>query len=311
MKWIEISVQCDGEAAEAVSELFNRFNKLPGETQGGAVVQVTGYDSVGQLSQPIVTVRTYLSAGKAGSQRLLQIEQGLWFLSRLYPIPEPSIRELAEEDWAHAWRAHYQPLRVGERLIIVPAWMVDEVHLSPQLLPVVLDPGMAFGTGLHPSTRLCLAAMERYLHPGDTMLDVGCGSGILSIAAVRLGAATVLATDIDPRAVQATQENCQRNGLVVGGPEPHVMVQEGSLPAPAERSPGYDVVVANILADVIVELLQAGLPELLTGHGRLVLGGMIAGQAEEKVSIALGQAGLGIIERTVEGDWVSLVAAPS
>jgi ribosomal protein L11 methylase PrmA len=124
-----------------------------------------------------------------------------------------------------------------------------------------------------------------------------------------------LATDIDPRAVQATRENCWRNGLVVGeqegSPLPKVTVREASLPSLMERPTGYDVIVANILADVIVDVLQAGLAQLLAGHGILILGGIITGQAEEKVAAGLGQCRLRILERTVEGDWVTLVAAPS
>lgn len=296
MSWLEISVQCDGEAAEAVSELFNRFN------QGGAVIEMTGWDAVGELAQPVVTVRTYLPAGELGAERRLKIEQGLWFLSRLLPIPEPSFRELADEDWASAWRAHYRPTRVGQRLVIVPAWQVDEAVLAPGDLPVVLDPGMAFGTGLHPSTRLCMAALERHVQPGDAVLDVGCGSGVLSITAARLGAASILATDIDPVAVQATVENCQRNGV-----ERVVRAQVGSLPDPALRPDGWQVVVANILAEVIVDLLAAGMAARLAPRGRLIMSGIIAERADA-VTAALEQSGLRLCERTEEGDWVCLVA---
>lgn len=234
MQWTEISVLCDGEAAEAVAELFNRFNSRPGDSQSGAVIEVGGFDAYGELTTPVVTVSTYLPADDGERRR--QLEEGLWFLGRLYPIPEPTIRELAEEDWANAWKRHYQPTRIGQRLLIVPSWQVDELgeqgldEAGQPLLPVILDPGMAFGTGLHPSTRLCMAALEQHLRPGDQVLDVGCGSGVLSITAARLGAAVILATDIDPIAVAATEENCQRNGVVV-----QVTARTGSLPAPSEQ----------------------------------------------------------------------------
>lgn len=307
MQWTEISVQCDGEAAEAVAELFNRFNSRPGEGQSGAVIEVGGFDAYGELTAPVVTVRTYLPADDPERRR--QIEEGLWFLGRLYPIPEPTIRELAEEDWANAWKRHYQPTRVGQRLLIVPSWQADELdqqgldEAGQALLPVILDPGMAFGTGLHPSTRLCMRALEQHLRPGDQVLDVGCGSGVLSITAARLGAAAILATDIDPIAVAATEENCQRNGVAA-----LVTARAGSLPAQTEQPAGWQVIVANILAEVIVQLLAEDMQRLLAAEGRLIVSGIIAPRAAE-VETALDQAGLRLVERMTEGDWVALVAA--
>lgn len=306
MQWTEISVLCDGEAAEAVAELFNRFNSRPGEAQSGAVIEVGGFDAYGELTAPVVTVRTYLPADDAA--RRSQIEQGLWFLGRLYPIPDPVIRTLAEEDWANAWKQHYQPTRVGQRLLIVPSWQADELgelgldEAGQPLLPVILDPGMAFGTGLHPSTRLCMRALERHLRPGEPVLDVGCGSGVLSITAARLGAGAILATDIDPIAVAATVENCQRNGV-----DALVSARAGSLPERAERPAGWPVIVANILADVIVQLLVEGMARLLAGDGRLIVSGIIEPRAGD-VETALAQAGLETVERLVEGDWVAMVA---
>ncbi len=306
MQWTEISVLCDGEAAEAVAELFNRFNSRPGEAQSGAVIEVGGFDAYGELSAPVVTVRTYLPADD--TQGRSQIEQGLWFLGRLYPIPDPVIRTLAEEDWANAWKQHYQPTRVGQRLLIVPSWQADSLgpaaldEAGQPLLPVILDPGMAFGTGLHPSTRLCMRALERHLRPGEPVLDVGCGSGVLSITAARLGAGAILATDIDPIAVAATVENCQRNGV-----DALVSARAGSLPERAERPAGWPVIVANILADVIVQLLVGGMARLLAGDGRLIVSGIIEPRAGD-VETALAQAGLETVERLVEGDWVALVA---
>lgn len=290
-----------------MAELFNRFNSRPGEGASGAVIEVGGFDAYGELTEPVVTVRTYLPADDAERRR--QIEEGLWFLGRLYPIPEPVIRELAEEDWANAWKRHYRPTRVGQRLLIVPSWQADDLgelavdEAGRPLLPVILDPGMAFGTGLHPSTRLCMRALEQHLRPGEEVLDVGCGSGVLSITAVRLGAGAILATDIDPIAVAATEENCQRNGVAA-----QVTARAGSLPERAERPAGWPVIVANILADVIVQLLVDGMARLLADDGRLIVSGIIEPRAGD-VEIALDQAGLRVLDRMVEGDWVALVAA--
>ncbi len=149
-------------------------------------------------------------------------------------MAQPVIRRLADEDWANAWKAGYQPLHIGRSILIIPAWMLDEVTPAPDELPIVLDPGMAFGTGLHPSTQLCLKAMEDTLRPGDTVLDAGCGSGILSIAAARMGASRVDAFDIDPIAVRATEENAALNRL----PHPiHVVACAGPDESAFWRAP--------------------------------------------------------------------------
>lgn len=302
MKWLEISVQCNGEAVDAVCELFNRHTKV-GNYQGGAVVEVTGFDARGELVEPVVVVRTYLPVRPDLAEQRRQIEEGLWHLSRIHPLPEPVFRELQEQDWATAWREHFHPIRVGQRFLIVPTWLVDQVEVGPDLVPIVLNPGMAFGTGLHPSTRLCLAALERYVHPGDAMLDVGSGSGILSIAAARLGASTILALDVDPVAVTATRENSQRNGLAA-----LIEARQGSLPEADERPEGWQVIVVNILAEVIVELLEQGMARLLAAAGRLILGGIIEPHLVEVVA-ALSRHGLKVRERMQEEEWITLVAA--
>ena len=311
MNWIEISVRCDGEGAEAVSELFNRYN-AGAEGRGGAIVEIGGFDSVGELTQPTVTVRTYLPADEAGRALCRRIEEGLWHLGQLYPLPAPQVRELAETDWAEAWKAHYRPLRVGRRLLITPSWLTPEA--APGDVAIELDPGMAFGSGLHPSTRFCLMLLEQHLRPGDAVLDLGTGSGILAIAAARLGAASVLARDIDPLAVQIAQENVERNGVA------HlVRVEEGSLPVsssvfrvsgsqPETLQPEtWNLVVVNILAEVIVELLEQGLAALLAPGGRLILSGIIQPRAPE-VEAALQACGLTIAERLEEGDWLAFLA---
>ncbi|MEA3337665.1 MAG: 50S ribosomal protein L11 methyltransferase [Chloroflexota bacterium] len=306
MNWIEISVVCDGEAAEAVSELFNRYNKTQGGDDNQTVVEIGGFDSVGQLTDPRVTVKTYLPDDDSGWATCHEIERGVYFLGRIYPVQEPLVRKLLEADWATAWQKHYKPLRVGERLLILPAWQADPLPESDAdqepLLPIILDPGMAFGTGLHPSSRLCLAALERTLEPGDALLDVGCGSGILSIGAARLGASSILATDTDPIAVTATFENCRRNGV-----DHLVTARVGSLPDPLERVDGWPVIVVNILAGVIVGLLDAGLAQLLAENGKLILSGIIEDQSDTVVS-ALVHHGLSVCERQQEGDWMAFVA---
>lgn len=299
MNWLEISIVCDGERAEAVSELFNRYANLPG-ARGGAVVEVSGFDAVGELTEPTVTVRTYLDDSDDGRALCRKIEEGLWHLSQVCPLPEPQVRELQEQDWSEAWKSHYRPLRVGQRLVICPSWLEPEAGLDD--LVIELDPGMAFGSGLHPSTRLGLMLLEEHVHPGERVLDVGTGSGILAIAAARLGAGPVLGLDVDRVAVEVARENVAHNGL-----DDVVSVQAGSVPTECAPTRGWDVVVVNILADVIAELLADGLAGCLAPEGRLILSGIIASRLHV-VEQALSRQHLKITQRLEEGDWVGLVA---
>ncbi|GIV67235.1 50S ribosomal protein L11 methyltransferase [Caldilinea sp.] len=313
---LEIAVECDAEAAEAVSELFNRFNggdydadSEAGEASGGgAVIETTGYDDFGEPidGQFRIVVKTYIKPGARGEQIRRQIEEGLWFLSRIYPIPEPQIRTLHEEDWAHAWKRFYKPLRVGGRILLKPSW--ESVEAAPEDIVIELDPGMAFGTGLHPSTRLCIAALEEHVRPGDAVLDLGTGSGVLAIAAYKLGAASVLATDIDPIAVNVARENALRNGVPLDA-TPGVTVQAGSVPEGMANR--FDVIVANILAEVLVKLFDGEysyppLAEPLKPGGALILAGIIEERAEMVVEAAR-RHGCTLIDRKQEGDWVALV----
>ncbi len=280
---LEISVPVDGEAAEAVSELFDRRG-------GGAVIEGTPAPDGGP---PTVVVRTYLAMDDYDGRA--RVEEGLWHLSRLYPIPESAVRKLASANWAEAWKADYAPMRIGERLLIVPSWC--EAESQPGDLVITLDPGMAFGTGLHPSTRLCLVALEGLVADGTSVLDVGTGSGVLAIAAARCGAASVMACDTDPTAVAVAQENAQLNGV-------EVTITAGSVD---EVPPGrFDVVVANILAGVITRLAPH-LADRLAASGTLIVSGILNEQADD-VALGLEAAGLAVTGRTIEGDWVALTA---
>lgn len=313
---IEIAVVVDSEAAEAVSELFNRYNggfydedsEAGAASGGGAVIEATGFDD---FHQPIdgeyrLVVKTYIKPGQRGAEIQRRIEEGLWHLGQIYPVPEPQIRTVREEDWAHAWKQFYKPLRIGQRILLKPAW--EEVEPDPELIIIELEPGMAFGTGMHPTTRLCAAALEERVQPGDHVLDVGTGSGILSVLAAKLGATHIVATDIDPLAVSATQENLARNGILPDG-DHHVHVSQESVPAAMAGK--FQVVVANILAEVLVKLFHSEygnvpLAEPLAPGGHMILSGIIEDKADMVIKAAEAQ-GLTLIERKQESDWVALV----
>jgi ribosomal protein L11 methyltransferase len=306
MDWIEISVTADGEAAEAVSELFNRLNSRP-DGQGGAVTEVGGWDPVGEDHHITVVVKTYLPADEPSrTDTLRQIEEGLWFLSRVYPLGEPQIRPLKEEDWANAWKANYKPIRVG-RFLIIPSWEREIVRPEAGELPIILDPGMAFGTGLHPSTQLCMIAMDGIVGPETSVLDAGCGSGILSIAAARLCARQIDGFDIDPIAARGTAENAALNELAIpinvatsGGPDSAAFWHADGKPRQ------WDVFLVNILPHVITSLLDLGLVRHLAPAGRMILGGIIA-EREPDLTGQLERFGLKVTQRLTQGDWVALV----
>jgi ribosomal protein L11 methyltransferase len=287
VSWLEASVQVDGEAAETVSEVFNRYGR------GGAVLSTDFGNGSGNAA--VVTVKTYLPLDEEGRKTRQRIEEALWHLSQIYPLPAPEFRELTEDDWANAWKEHYHVLRIGQRVVIKPPW--QEHPSQPDEVVIELDPGMAFGTGLHPTTQMCLQALEEHLEPGAKVLDLGTGSGILAIAAAKLGAGSVLALDNDSLAVKAARANVQSNGV-----QNLVTVEPGSLDKAAGE---FDLVLVNILARVIIELAGQGLVDRVRPTGLMIAAGIIEEQ-EAEVAVALRERGLEIVERrqeTLVGGW--------
>ncbi|HEY8818350.1 MAG TPA: 50S ribosomal protein L11 methyltransferase, partial [Candidatus Limnocylindrales bacterium] len=218
----------------------------------------------------------------------------------LRPIGEVRTRLVQESDWADAWKAYFPVMRVGRRLVIRPTWRRHRA--GPDDVVLALDPGMAFGTGLHPTTRLCLAAVEaladRGVLAGARVLDVGCGSGILAIAALKLGAISALGLDTDPIAIEATEANARRNALAR-----RLHARQGSLPS---GEPAFDIVLANLIAGVLVPLAAALRDELRPGGSLLASGIFVDREAE--VASAFEAVGLEITGRSAEGDWVALEA---
>ena len=300
MYWLEVSVRTDGEAAEAVAEALQ-----PLAHGNGVVLEQLGdpHDLDPLALEPEVTVKIYLPEDQDTPAVRRRIEEIIYHLGRLYPIPAPTFRELADEDWANAWKAHYHPFRVGQRLWIQPSWLALEAERAADVI-LTLDPGMAFGTGLHPTTQMCLQAIEQLTRPGSTMLDVGTGTGILAIAAAKLGASAVLGVDNDRLAVAAASENAAKNDVAS-----QITIREGTL---ADVSPApYDLVVVNILAPVIVGLLrEGGLLGYVAPAGQLVLSGIIDEQAPQVIA-ALTAAGGSVHEMLTVRDWVAIIAHPA
>lgn len=301
--WLELAVEADIEAVEAVCEILGRA--APGGTSVEPAFELVD-EGLGARLDPTrpAIVRAYLPARDraAADRTAAEIAESLGHLRAfgLRPIGELRMRLVHEADWAEAWKAYFPVMRVGRRLVIRPTWRRH--RRAPDDVVLALDPGMAFGTGLHPTTRLCLAGVEaladRGLLSGARVLDVGCGSGILAIAALKLGASRAVGLDTDPIAVEATDANARRNGLVR-----RVSVREGSLPS---GEPPFDVVLANLIAGVLVPLAPALGEELRPGGALLASGIFIDREAE--VRAAFEASGLGVRSRTVEGDWVALEA---
>jgi ribosomal protein L11 methyltransferase len=299
--WLELAVEADLEAVETVSEILGRV------ASGGISVE-PAFDLVDEglgarvdPSRPAV-VRGYVPAAdpSAAEAAATQVADALGHLQAfdLRGIGELRTRIVREADWAEAWKAFFPVLRVGRRLVIRPTWR--DHRAGPDDVVIALDPGMAFGTGLHPTTRLCLAALEPLADEGRLdaarVLDIGCGSGILAIASIRLGAANALGVDTDPIAIEATLANARRNRL-----GRRIEAREGSVPT-GERP--FDVVVANLIAGVLVPLARGLYAELRPG-GSLVASGIFVDR-EAEVRMALEAAGLEPTDRSVDGDWIAL-----
>lgn len=303
-QWLEVSLTVDHELAEAVADVLARF--APNGVMMEQGVAFRDDEDAGEPAGP-VEVRAYLPADAGLQEKRKAIEKALYFLGMVRKLPEPTFREIEDRNWMEEWKSRYRPIEIGKRLVIAPAWMTVE---RAGRVAVRIEPGMAFGTGTHPSTQLCLELLERafewtVLPPGQPdVIDVGCGSGILSIAAVKFGATHALAVDIDVASLRNARENAELNGVVGRLTLGHGSVAE--VLAGTFGPTSASIVMANILAPVIIRLLQEGLGKLVRSGGLLVVGGILREQ-ELGVLTAAEQIGMSLVERRSTGDWVSLL----
>lgn len=299
MAWLEVSVRVNREAAEAVAEVLSRY------APGGVVLDFGLPEGPLEDAQravelaTMVTVKAYLDVDDEIETRRRKVEEGLWHLSQIWSaIPEPAFRPVPDQDWNALWKAQIPVLALGRNVVIKPSWR--EYDPGPDEIVLEMDPGMAFGTGLHPTTQLCVTAAEDLIEPGTSVLDLGTGTGILAMVAAKLGAEPLLAVDNDPDAIAAARRNVGANRL-----NTQIELRHGSL---SDVDGVHDLVLANLLAPIIIRMAEIGLATRIRPGGRLVASGILTEQADE-VAAALEAAGLSVVERRQQEDWIALIAA--
>ncbi|MBE6634549.1 MAG: 50S ribosomal protein L11 methyltransferase [Ruminococcaceae bacterium] len=251
-------------------------------------------ESILNADKTVASVSVYIPSDRSVAECMAFLKER-FEASGLSPIKTETVG-VNEEDWANSWKAYYKPLRIGERLVIVPAW--ESFDAAPEDLVVRMDPGMAFGTGTHETTRLVIGMLERYTKKGCRMLDVGTGSGILAICASKLGAGECFAYDIDPMAVRVANENIRDSGLN------NIVCEVSDLLKQADRSRPYDLICANLVADIIIRMI----PELspFMDENTVLLASGIITQRSQDVVDCFEAYGYRVVEAPVENDWCAL-----
>ncbi len=301
MQWLELSVQVHPDAVESVSELLSAYSR-----DGIVIEEPYELSDDGQeyrilVGQP-VQVHAYLPLDGTEEQKTHQIAEGLWHFSSIgaHFVGELRTRVVNEEDWANAWKDYYHVTHIGDRLVIRPSWREytpknDEVMLT-------LDPGMAFGTGVHPTTRLCLEQVEKLVKSGMRVLDVGTGSGILALAAAKLGASSVYAIDNSSVAIESATANAALNGLSSTITNVLGVLDDASATRMADQ---YDLVFANIIAHIIGSIAPQ-LARVLAPQGTLVVSGIIEARRQDAQGPLLA-SGLQLVGEEKIEDWLALI----
>jgi ribosomal protein L11 methyltransferase len=296
--WLEVIVEADVQSVDAVVELFSRHVYNQGVVLSEPFIQDPDGDNLEIDPTQPVTVSGYLPVNDATESAVRSIDEGLWHLRQLGTVSELTRRVQHEEDWANAWKEHFQVTRIARHFVVRPTWR--DYRANPGDVVIDLDPGMAFGTGLHPTTALCLGWLESLDLANTRVLDAGAGSGILSIAAAKLGARSVDALEIDPVAVSALRQNIVLNHL-----EERIQTWTADATQPLPVDGSYDVILANIISRILVQAAPALAPAAHEGS-LMVLSGVIEAH-EADVVAAFADLGFNVEGRRVSGDWVSLL----
>lgn len=294
--WLKVSLTADGELAEAISEVLSRFTP-----NGVAVESDVIYNDAEDVGTPVGPARVYayLPIDEKIDDTRQKILEAFWHLNQIMPVPEPTFEDVVEQDWVEVFKQFYHPIPIGQKLLVLPAW-AEQTDLGR--IAVRIDPSNAFGTGTHPSTQLCLELIEKYTHPGWNAIDVGCGSGILSIAALKMGAEKALAVDVDAASVRSTYDNAKANEVADrvengSGSVEEILTGQFSIT-------NAQMVMVNILAPIILRLFDMGLADLVKPDGLLLLSGILDEQGE-KIEAAAAARSFTLLEKVNRNDWVA------
>lgn len=295
--WLEVKIICDGEIAESVSEILSRY-----VTQGVVTETDAKYDDAEEVLLETGEIRVfgYLINDETVEENRQKIEEALWHLNMIQPVPQPTYTIIHNQDWMQSWKKFYNPIKIGKKLLILPEWIEN---FDKDRLEIKIDPSMAFGTGTHPTTQLCMKLMEDLVIPDSDVIDVGCGSGILSITAVKLGAKNVLGVDLDYPSIVATKKNAELNNVahqIAVGLASVTEIIEGKFSIQKA-----DLVLVNILAPIIKRLFSMGLSDLVNEKGYLILSGILDKDADEIIKISQG-FGFSLQNQLEIKDWVGL-----
>ena len=297
MKWIEFSLKVPPEYVEPIAHVFHQYG------EGGIVVEDLSEFNPDEGEKPSgesdLIVRTYVPVNEKIDAIRSKIQVAVKLINYLHPIDELIEKILEKKDWESKWKEYFHPIKVGKNIKIIPTWV--EEQSSKDDIVIFLDPGMAFGTGHHPTTRMCIEILEEIILGNERVLDVGCGSGILSIAAVKLGVSEVVGFEVESDAVKVAKENC-----VINQVSEYVSVYERKISSSEVISSLFDIVVANISAKIIIELANL-FSDLIPVKGRLILSGILNESASE-VEIKLNSHGIFVDRIYSDGDWVAILA---
>ena len=311
MKWIEIKIKTTEEACDAVSEMLTNIgaggvaiedpNDIRQEVSKPNTLDYADEDFLNNLGEDVV-IKAYFHGNTNVNELVQLVKEKIAYISNFLNTGEgyAGFSEVDDEDWSTAWKKYYKPLKISERIVIKPTW--EEYKKEAQDIVVELDPGMAFGTGTHETTKMCAQLLEKYIKTGDTVLDVGCGTGILSIIAAKLGASHVTAIDIDEMAVKVTKENSTLNKV-----QDTVVSFAGVLDMSTGESlknEKADVIVANIIANVIIDIAPI-VPHYLKQGGHFITSGIIKERKEEVVEAYL-RLGYTMEADQDMGEWVAM-----
>ncbi|MDI3534435.1 MAG: ribosomal protein methyltransferase [Thermosediminibacterales bacterium] len=307
MKWIEVEIKTTTEAVEAVANILYEAGV------SGVVIEdpkdkpikmeeedLGSIENISDMDLEGVLVKGYLPADSTLMEKIQEIKQSVDKLTEFNldkGLGEVKLTEISEEDWASSWKSYYKPFKVGQNIVIKPTW--EEYDSEPNDVVIEIDPGMAFGTGTHETTIMCLKMLEQHVANGEVVLDIGCGSGILSIAAAKLGAGDVYGIDIDPNAIKVAKKNVVTNGV-----NDRVKIIEGDLVKGLDLK--ADIVVSNIIADTIINLISQ-VSKNMREHSKLILSGIIKDRKFE-VMEALERNGFDILKTEEMGEWITILS---